>query len=218
MQRKNKMLAATALLAAAAWAGLPAGPAAAATSPSIGTAWTWDATAGDTSAASGAPSTDRSADTAGADGQAVASSAVERVIAEGMQYLGTPYEYGSDRSTDKTFDCSDFVKWIFGRAADVTLPSDSEAQGRYVKEKGAVVSDWRQLQRGDLMFFMSYHGASSSAYNASAKADAAITHVALYLGNGQMLQTYSQDSGGVRIDTIDGTTWEKRFLFGGSAL
>ncbi|MDG0808567.1 C40 family peptidase [Cohnella rhizosphaerae] len=65
---------------------------------------------------------------------------------------------------------------------------------------------------------MSYRGASSSAYGDAAKSHAAITHVAIYLGDGKLLQTYSKDSGGVRIDTIEGTTWEKRFLFGGSAL
>src|SRR5262245_39932339 len=37
-----------------------------------------------------------------------ASDEIEKVIADGMKYLGTPYEFGSDRSTSKTFDCSDF--------------------------------------------------------------------------------------------------------------
>ncbi|MGG6310624.1 hypothetical protein [Paenibacillus macerans] len=39
-----------------------------------------------------------------------------------------------------------------------------------------------------------------------------------YLGNGKILQTYSKESGGVRIDNIEGTQWEKRFFFGGSVL
>jgi hypothetical protein len=45
-----------------------------------------------------------------------------------------------------------------------------------------------------------------------------ITHDGIYLGDGKILQTYSKDSGGVRIDSIEGTHWEKRFLFGGSPL
>ena len=30
-----------------------------------------------------------------------------------------------------------------------------------------------------------------------------------------MLHTYSEKSGGVRVDGIEGTHWEYRFLFGG---
>ncbi|WP_350356237.1 C40 family peptidase [Cohnella hashimotonis] len=207
MLRKRLTIATAGLFAAAAiWTAMPTtyASASAAATTDIGSAWTFGGT-------------DATPDAA-ADGTTAASSDVEKIIAEGMRYIGTPYEYGSDRSTDASFDCSDFVKWIFSRAVGIELPSDSRSQGDYVKKEGAVSSDWRELKRGDLMFFMSYRGTSASAYGDSAKSNAEITHVALYLGDGKMLQTYSKDSGGVRIDPIDGTTWEKRFLFGGSAL
>ncbi|MFD2327640.1 C40 family peptidase [Cohnella sp. GCM10020058] len=213
MLRKRLTIATAGLLAASAiWTALPAADASAANATDIGSAWTFggmdstpDASAGGTADAS-------------ADGTTASSSDVEKIIAEGMRYIGTPYEYGSDRNTDATFDCSDFVKWIYYRAAGIELPSDSRSQGDYVKKKGTVTSDWRELKRGDLMFFMSYRGTSASAYGDAVKSNAEITHVAIYLGDGKMLQTYSKDSGGVRTDTIDGTTWEKRYLFGGSAL
>ncbi|MFC3804241.1 C40 family peptidase [Cohnella sp. GCM10012308] len=205
MLRKRLTIVTASLLAASAiWTALPAAYASAADATDIGSAWTFEGTS---------PAPDESV-----DGTTAFSSDVEKIIAEGMRYIGTPYEYGSDRSTDATFDCSDFVKWIYSRGAGIELPSDSRSQGDYVKKKGAVASDWRELKRGDLMFFMSYRGTSASAYGDSVKSNAEITHVALYLGDGKMLQTYSKDSGGVRTDTIDGTTWEKRFLFGGSAL
>jgi len=152
------------------------------------------------------------------NGSTATDNAVEKVIADGMRYLGTPYEFGSDRSTDKTFDCSDFVKWIFDETLGTDLPGDSRGQGDYVEEKGDVVTDWHRLKRGDLMFFMSYRGASASDYKGIDKSKARITHVALYLGDGKMLQTYSVDSGGVRVDSIEGTSFEYRFLFGGSVL
>ncbi|MBM7567295.1 SH3 domain-containing C40 family peptidase [Paenibacillus sacheonensis] len=145
------------------------------------------------------------------------SQAVERVIAAGMKYLGTPYEFGSDRNTTKTFDCSDFTRTAFREGASLILPSDSGGQGKYVRNLGSVKTDWHQLKRGDLMFFMDYKGTKASDYAGINKATADISHVGIYLGNGQILHTYSKESGGVRTSIISGH-WEYRFLFGGSAL
>ncbi|GGD48070.1 C40 family peptidase [Paenibacillus nasutitermitis] len=146
------------------------------------------------------------------------SQQVEKVISAGMKYLGTPYEYGSNRNTTRTFDCSDFVRTAFKDALNLTIPADSRQQGNYVKQKGGVKTSWQQLKRGDLMFFMSYKGTSASSYSGVNKSTATITHVGIYLGNGQILHTYSKASGGVRTDNIAGKHWEHRFLFGGSAL
>lgn len=146
------------------------------------------------------------------------SASVEKMIATGMKYLGTPYEFGSNRSTTATFDCSDFTKHIFKVALGVTLPADSRQQGTYVKNKGNAVTSISQLKRGDLMFFMSYKGSSKSSYSGINKSSQRITHVAVYLGDGKVLHTYSNASGGVRTNDITGTAWEYRFLYGGSAL
>lgn len=146
------------------------------------------------------------------------NASIEKMIATGMKYLGTPYEYGSNRNTTTTFDCSDFTKQIFKEALGVTLPADSRQQGAYVKNKGNAVTSISQLKRGDLMFFMSYKGSSKSAYSGVNKSNQTITHVAVYLGDGKVLHTYSKESGGVKTSEISGTHWEYRFLFGGSAL
>ncbi|WP_219835787.1 C40 family peptidase [Paenibacillus sp. R14(2021)] len=143
---------------------------------------------------------------------------IESIIATGMKYWGTPYEYGSDRDTTTTFDCSDFVRQAFREGAGVSLPADSRKQGDYVKALGGVKTDWHQLKRGDLMFFMDYKGSKASSYDGINKAAEPITHVGIYLGNGQILHTYSIESGGVRTSVIAGSHWEYRFLFGGSAL
>ncbi|MBB6637891.1 C40 family peptidase [Cohnella thailandensis] len=155
---------------------------------------------------------------AGSGSPADVAAQVEAVIAAGMKYLGTPYEYGSDRSTTATFDCSDFVRQAFKDALGIALPSDSAAQGAYVREKSTVTTDWKQLKRGDLMFFMDYKGTSASLYENKSPFGTKISHVGIYLGDGQILQTYSKTSGGVRIDSLEGRHWEYRFLFGGSAL
>jgi peptidoglycan DL-endopeptidase CwlO len=144
--------------------------------------------------------------------------AAEKVISAGMKYLGTPYEYGSSRSNTNTFDCSDFVRQAYIDGIGLVLPADSRSQGDYVKKKGNIKTDWRELQPGDIMFFMEYKGSSASGYQGVDKLSERITHDGIYLGDGKILQTYSKDSGGVRIDSIEGTHWEKRFLFGGSPL
>ncbi|GIP44024.1 peptidase P60 [Paenibacillus sp. J45TS6] len=146
------------------------------------------------------------------------SATVEKVISAGMKYLGTPYKYGADRNSTKYFDCSSFVRRAFIDGADITLPTDSRKQATYVKNKGKTKSSISSLKRGDLMFFMSYKGSSSSSYSGIDKSKETVTHVGIYLGDNKVLHTYSTDSGGVRVDTITGKHWQYRFLFGGSAL
>ncbi|WP_232436311.1 C40 family peptidase [Paenibacillus rubinfantis] len=145
------------------------------------------------------------------------SQQIEQVIEAGMKYLGTPYEYGSSRSNTSTFDCSDFVRQAFKDALGLTLPSDSRKQGDYIKDNGTAVYNIDSLKRGDLVFFMSYKGSSAKSYEGIDKQSQRITHVAIYLGNGQLLHTYSKESGGVILDKFDGA-WVHRFLYGGSVL
>ncbi len=147
-----------------------------------------------------------------------ATGSIESVIAAGMKYLGTPYEYGSSRDDTRTFDCSDLLRQMFKDALGITLPADSRGQGDYVRDKSSVTTDWRQLKRGDLMFFMDYKGTSASLYTGKKPFSSKISHAAIYLGDGKVLHTYSKESGGVRTDSIAGKHWEYRFLYGGSAL
>lgn len=145
------------------------------------------------------------------------TAGIEPVIAAGMGYLGTPYEFGSSRNDTRTFDCSDFIRQIFMDAANMKLPADSRQQGDWVKQNSAVVTDIAGLKRGDLMFFMDYKGTSPSAYTGINKSTARITHVAMYLGDGKLLHTYSVSSGGVRVDNLS-ASWMNRFLYGGSVI
>jgi cell wall-associated NlpC family hydrolase/cation transport regulator ChaC len=147
-----------------------------------------------------------------------ASVLAQKVIDAGMKYLGTPYEFGSSRSNTDTFDCSDFVRQAFLEGIGLKLPADSRQQGEFVKNIGKTSTDWRQLQPGDIMFFMSYKGSRVSDYDGIDKQAQRITHNGIYLGDGKVLHTYSVKSGGVKISSIEGTHWEYRFIFGGSAI
>lgn len=146
------------------------------------------------------------------------SAQAQKVISAGKKYMGTPYEFNSSRSNTSTFDCSDFVRQAFLDGIGKRLPADSRAQGTYVKNNSNTTTNWKRLKPGDLMFFMAYKGPKASSYEGINKSSQRISHVAIYLGDGKILHTYSTTSGGVRIDSIDGRHWESRFIFGGSAI
>ncbi|WP_194843291.1 SH3 domain-containing C40 family peptidase [Paenibacillus sp. B01] len=152
------------------------------------------------------------------DGEGLASPELEAVIAAGLKYLGTPYEFGSSRNDTTTFDCSDFVRQAFLDALGIKLAADSRGQGQQVKNKGAYTQDWNELKRGDLMFFTTT--AIGKDMTAEESLDASlISHVGIYLGDNKILQTYSKESGGVQVTDIpQNSTWKTRFMFGGSAL
>ncbi|MEB3103133.1 C40 family peptidase [Ferviditalea candida] len=146
------------------------------------------------------------------------SEKIQKVIDTAKKYLGTPYEFASNRNNNDTFDCSDLTRTAYREGIGVWLPYDSRQQGDFVKKRGNIVTDWHQLQPGDLLFFMSYKGYKASDYAGIDKLSQRITHVAMYIGNGQIIQTYSNKSGGVRIDKLEGSTWALRFMYGGSVI
>jgi cell wall-associated NlpC family hydrolase len=66
------------------------------------------------------------------------------------KYIGTPYHYGG--RTPKGFDCAGFARFVYLRYG-YDLPGWCGAQARL----GIEVSDTRNLQRGDLVFFGGRH-------------------------------------------------------------
>ena len=66
------------------------------------------------------------------------------------KYIGTPYHFGG--RTPKGFDCAGFAHFVFLRYG-YDLPGWCGAQARL----GIEVSDTRNLQRGDLVFFGGRH-------------------------------------------------------------
>ena len=131
-----------------------------------------------------------------------ASDEVEKIIEEGLKVLGTPYVYGATRLHDgkgnllkgfseKKFDCSSLMQFIFYRGAGVLLNMNTRTQ---VSQGKAVTGE---LKRGDLMFFT----------NASRKNNTGLErvgHVALYLGDNYILHTASDYA---KIEQISSTRW-----------
>ncbi len=126
----------------------------------------------------------------------------ERVIQAGLKYLGTPYEFNSDRSSTRTMDCSDFVRRTYYDATGKWLPGNSRTQADFVRSNGKVTTNWRNLKRGDLMFFAD-------------PATGRINHVAIYMGDERILHATSVS--GVHIKNMN-SYYINRFYFGGNIL
>lgn len=101
---------------------------------------------------------------AGLDGERI-----EAAIAAAESRLGLPYVWGG--SGPNVFDCSGLVQWSF-RQAGVELPRVTHEQWRT-----GVQLPYEQARRGDLIFWRT--DPARPGY---------ISHVAIYLGDGMMLE------------------------------
>jgi cell wall-associated NlpC family hydrolase len=113
-----------------------------------------------------------SAGTAGAgqaDESAVPQGALEAMLKAAMSRQGMPYVWGA--AGPKSFDCSGLVQWSFAQAGLVMprVAADQALTGPAVPVS--------QLQPGDLLF-----------YHTDPTAPTYISHVAIFLGNGWMIQ------------------------------
>ncbi|MNO24653.1 Murein DD-endopeptidase MepS/Murein LD-carboxypeptidase precursor [compost metagenome] len=124
----------------------------------------------------------------------VSSSTGQKIVNLGKKYMGVRYDFGASTSTTRSFDCSSFTKYIFGKYG-VNLPRTSAAQSKV----GKAVSK-ANLRVGDLVFFSS--GSRANGSN--------VTHVAVYMGNGKILHTYG--SPGVTVSDLNSGNWKRTYL------
>jgi murein DD-endopeptidase len=114
----------------------------------------------------------------------------QRVTELARSLVGTPYRYGG--ATRRGFDCSGLVRYVFRKAADLTLPHSSQRlfhTGRPVPRG--------QEQPSDLIFYSMKGGGPS--------------HVGIYLGKGWFV--HASDSGDT-VKVADGSEefWRARYL------
>lgn len=114
---------------------------------------------------------------------------VDSIIATAKQYLGVKYQWGG--TTPQTgFDCSGYVSYVFAQNG-ISLPRVSRDQ--YTVGTKVAFAD---LQRGDLVFF-------------SFASDGIVSHVGIYLGEGQFINASS--SKGVTVYVI-GPYWKSVYV------
>ncbi|MCL6517339.1 NlpC/P60 family protein [Alicyclobacillus sp.] len=109
----------------------------------------------------------------------------DAILATAQSLIGVPYQWGGD-SPATGFDCSGFVQYVFGQNG-ISLPRESHDQatvGTFVPAN--------QLRKGDLLFFTGTY--PSNWPNG-------VTHVAIYLGNGDMIES-SSARGGVGVIVV----------------
>lgn len=112
------------------------------------------------------------------------------ILINALSLKGTRYRYGGS-SPDTGFDCSGFVRYVFSKAANISLPHNARA----ISQFGDIISR-QQLQPGDLVFYNTMKSAFS--------------HVGIYLGNNRFIHAPSS-GGGIRIVNMDETYWANRF-------
>ncbi len=103
-----------------------------------------------------------------------------KVVNYGLQFVGNRYVWGGTNPNTGA-DCSGFVQYVLRNAAGVSLPRVSRDQA---KSGRAITSD--EMRPGDLIFYKSSSGV--------------VNHVAMYIGNGQIVHAANASSG-IKIST-----------------
>lgn len=121
------------------------------------------------------------------------STKANEVIAYAKTLLGKPYVWGAQGPN--SFDCSGFTYYVFKNKAGIVLPRTSSAQSKY----GTYVSK-SNLKAGDLVFFDT-NGAN----------DGNVSHVGMYIGNGQMIHaSYGQKK--IVIANFNDSYYQKAYV------
>lgn len=121
----------------------------------------------------------------------------DQIISTGLQYLGTPYMFNAPSYQSDTFDCSSFIQYIFG-VNGFLLPRNSRQQFEI-----GVPIPFNQIKKGDLLFF-------TTKARKNRQGLSKIGHVAIYIGQGQILHTYGQGKK-VMISLLN-SYWKKSFI------
>ncbi|SNS79864.1 Cell wall-associated hydrolase, NlpC family [Geodermatophilus pulveris] len=108
---------------------------------------------------------------------AAASGAAQTAVDTALAQVGDPYSWGA--TGPNAFDCSGLTSFAY-KAAGVSIPRVSRDQATF----GTAVAK-SDLQPGDLVFFYS-----------------PVSHVGMYIGNGQMVHAPSSGSS-VKVVNVD---------------
>ena len=115
---------------------------------------------------------------------ASASSFGQRLVAEALKHVGKRYVYGG--KGPNSFDCSGFVYYCVKQVSGGSINLTGGASTQWRTAPGQRIRSIDQMQPGDLFFI------NDPAYGGS---NYVATHVAIYLGNGQLVHASSSTTG-----------------------
>jgi cell wall-associated NlpC family hydrolase len=122
---------------------------------------------------------------------------LQLIIDYGKTFLGTTYQYGSNTTANKGFDCSGFMNYIF-KMGGVSLPRSSSD----IYNSVGVAVDKTNVKVGDLLFFKT----SSSG---------SISHVGVVsqiIGDKIMMLHVSTSQGVQEIEFLKSDYWRSRWV------
>lgn len=117
-----------------------------------------------------------------------------QIVSEAKKYIGVPYLWGG--TTPGGFDCSGFTQYVL-KQCGISIPRTTELQytfGTYISKS--------QLQPGDLVFLQNTYREG-------------ISHVGIYIGNGQMI--HASSSKGVTVSNLS-TSYYTQHYYGARQL
>jgi cell wall-associated NlpC family hydrolase len=107
-----------------------------------------------------------------------------------MRYLGYPYVWATHGPA--SFDCSGFTYWVAQNVMGVNI-----GYGTWTQVSAGTRVSRDNLQPGDLVFFQNTYTAG-------------LSHVGLYIGNGQFIHAENENTG-VRISDLNSTYYGSRW-------
>ena len=112
------------------------------------------------------------------------------IIDKAYELTGIKYKLGGSKP-ETGFDCSQFVKYVFEQALNLSLPPSS----RSLSKIGETIK-FEDLQPGDLVFFNTRKSKFS--------------HVGIYVGNNEFIHA-PRTGKTIRVESLTKNYWLKRF-------
>lgn len=114
----------------------------------------------------------------------MANATGQAIVGKAMTRLGDPYSK-SKRGTGNYVDCSYLAQWAY-KQAGIDIPGTAARQAQYCYENGYEISK-EELQPGDLIFWTKHSSNAGRWRN--------IHHVAIYAGNGKIVEAKNPQNG-----------------------
>ena len=119
----------------------------------------------------------------------------EKMVEKALSYMGTKYRYAG--LSKNGIDCSGLV-FLALKEVGVSIPKMADAMAH----EGKMIRNIKDLKYGDLVFFENTYKSKNT-----------ITHVGIYISNGNMLHA-SSSRGVSYANIITSSYWKPKFAFG----